>query len=172
MSRDLVRVGPTGSERHLSVVWSPVRSAGGQLIGASLVVRDVSDREREGRSLRDRIEKCERLDNLGRAVGGIATGFVEESVRGNRAAQTDLGHVRAAAEQAVALTRDLLDFAESGDPGPTGQAEPVDVDEVVTRLRPLLELTAGTLCDWWSNLPRCRLPSGSQGVDWSGSWST
>lgn len=157
VSRDLVRVGPTGSERYLSVVWSPVRSASGQLIGASLVVRDVSDREREGRSLRDRIEKFERLDSLGRAVGGIAhdfnnllsvvlgyTGFVEESIQGNRAAQTDLGHVRAAAERAVELTRELLDFAKSGDRGPTGETELVDVDEVVTRLRPLLELTAGT----------------------------
>ncbi len=152
-SRDVTRTAPDGSLRHLSVVWSPVREGSGRVVGASLVLRDVGDRDREQRSLRSRVAQFERLDVLGEAVGGIAhdfnnlmavvlsyTAFVEESIRGNPAAQADLLQVRGAAERAVTLTRQLLSFARGED---GVRLEVLDVDEVLRRIRQLLGQTCG-----------------------------
>jgi PAS domain S-box-containing protein len=129
-------------------------AAGSVLVLAA--IRDVTDRMevqagRQRQALAAQREQSHRLESLGQLAGGVAHDFnnllgvilnyntlVARRVT-DPVALADLEEIRAAAERAAALTRQLLTFARQGVASP----EPVDVNDVVRGGAPMLERTLG-----------------------------
>ncbi len=131
---------------------------GGVLVLAA--VRDVSDRlelaaVRQREALAEQREQSHRLESLGQLAGGIAHDFnnllgvilnytsllarhVDDPI-----GSADLDEIRAAAERAAGLTRQLLTFASRDVANP----EPLDVNEVVEALAGMLDRTLGEHID-------------------------
>jgi diguanylate cyclase (GGDEF)-like protein len=97
--------------------------------------------------LEARLRNAEKMEAVGTLAGGIAHDFnnllsailgYEEFVRAalppDSPARSDLIEIRRAAETASALTRQLMSFARKE----SSQHEPVDVNQVLVRLEPLL----------------------------------
>ena len=97
------------------------------------------EKAKERVALQMQREQSQRLESLGQLAGGVAHDFnnllgvilnyatlLERQVQTNQA-QADLGEIRAAAERAASLTRQLLDFAR---PVPLDLV-PVDVNDIV-----------------------------------------
>ena len=109
--------------------------------------------QRETQRLTTQLNRAERLDALGQLASGIAHDFNNllsvilhnlrfalDELPPDTTAARDLGHARAAAERAAALTRQLLIFARQDGGSPTD----VDVDAVVRDLAAMLEHTVGS----------------------------
>src|SRR6202034_971084 len=115
-----------GTVLDVSISISPIRDAEGRITGISAIGRNITHRlslERERRVLETRLNQSERLESLGRLAGGIAhdfnnllsvilnyAAFVSEELDDEVAARNDLDQIRAAAERANVLTRQLLAF--------------------------------------------------------------
>jgi PAS domain S-box-containing protein len=124
---DTQRLRKDGSVLDVSVTIAPILDINGVITGASVIGRDITHRlalERERRMLETRLNQSERLESMGRLAGGIAhdfnnllavilnyATFVSEELEDTIASQADLEQIRAAAERASALTRQLLAFA-------------------------------------------------------------
>jgi signal transduction histidine kinase len=112
----------------------------------SLADRGASARERDGQR-----EQSHRLESLGQLAAGVAHDFnnllgvilncttlLAPQVTGTMAA-ADVGEIRAAAERAARLTRQLLTFAR----GDVADPEPFDVNEIVRGVTSMLDRTLG-----------------------------
>ena len=120
----------------------------------ALADRGASAREREEQARLDvaaRGEQSRRLESLGELAVGVAHDFnnllgvilnyttlVAKRVTDTTAA-ADLGEIRAAAERAAGLTRQLLTFARRDVANP----EPLDVNEIVRAMASMLDRTLG-----------------------------
>jgi PAS domain S-box-containing protein len=150
---DTRRICKDGTVLDISVTISPIRDATGAATGASAIERNITHRlalERERRVLETRLNQSERLESLGRLAGGIAhdfnnllavilnyANFVSEELEGNSAARADLGQIRAAAERASELTRQLLAFARRE----VLQPQVVNLNNVIADVERLLRRT-------------------------------
>ncbi len=118
---------------------APVRDAGGRLIGAVLVIRDVTVRQR----FEEELQRGSRLEAIGILAGGIAHDFnnILTAIMGNITlalldAQTltktehYLHDAERAALRARDLTQQLLTFAKGGDPVRSAVLLPEIVTEV------------------------------------------
>jgi len=144
-----------GTTFPAEVSLSAVTDQPGSLIVLA-AVRDVTDRieleaERGRRLLAERQERTQRLESLGQLAGGVAHDFnnllgvilnyttlltrraTDEEVR------ADLDEIRAAAERAGGLTRQLLTFARRDHV----ELEPIDVSEIAASVVSMLERTFG-----------------------------
>jgi PAS domain S-box-containing protein len=119
-------------------------------------VRDVSDRieleaERQRQALDAQREQSHRLESLGQLAGGVAHDFnnllgvilnyntlLTRQVT-DPGVLADLGEIRAAAERAAGLTRQLLTFARRDIANP----EPLEVNEIVRGVATMLDRTLG-----------------------------
>jgi hypothetical protein len=119
-------------------------------------IRDASGRNRREaaqrrEALAEQRERTDRLASLGQLAGGIAhdfnnllgvilnyTSLVTRQVA-EPAARSDLAEIRAAAERAASLTRQLLTFARRD----VVDAEPLDVNDVVRGVAAMLARTLG-----------------------------
>jgi len=144
-----------GHTVEVSVTASPIRDSTGEIAGISVLVRDIGERNRaeaERRSLQDRLHQSQRMESLGQLAGGIAhdfnnllgvilnySQFVAEQAAGNEAVLADIQQIRAAAEQAVRLTSQLLTF---GRRDPTEPAN-LDINAVVADVQSLLTRSIG-----------------------------
>jgi PAS domain S-box-containing protein len=145
-----------GHNVEASVTASPIRDSTGEIAGISVLVRDISERNRveaERRSLQDRLHQSQRMESLGQLAGGIAhdfnnllgvilnyAQFVAEQADSNDAVLADVGQIRAAAEQAARLTSQLLTF---GRRDPTEPAN-LDLNAVVAEVHSLLARSIGS----------------------------
>ena len=112
---------------------------------AALVVsRDVTERRR----MEERLVESEKLEAIGRLAGGVAHDFnnlltvisgYAEVLRDDVGERDALAQIEHAAEQASALTRQLLAFSRRQVLNP----EPVDVNEIVLALQSMLERIIG-----------------------------
>ncbi len=119
------------------------------------VIRDVSEQRRTGealRSLEEQFRQAQRLEAVGRLAGGVAhdfnniltaiTGYSElllEDFRANDPRRADLEEIRAAAQRAAALTRQLLAFSRKQ----VLQPRVLDLNEVVQALEKMLRRLIG-----------------------------
>jgi len=139
--------------RDGSVVWialtvSLVRGAGGAPDYFIAVVADISDR----RSLEEQLRQSQKMEAIGQLAGGVAHDFnnilavmmiqteLAERVNGvPEEVQDALRELRAAAQRAAHLTRQLLLFGRRQ----VMQPRVLDVNEIVTSLAKMLQRVLG-----------------------------
>jgi PAS domain S-box-containing protein len=159
VQHDTQRVRKDGTVLDVSVTIAPILDINGVITGASVMARDISNRltlERERRTLEIRLNQSERLESLGQLAGGIAhdfnnllavilnyATFVSEELEDTTAAQADLEQIRAAAERASALTRQLLAFARRE----VMQPKILNLNDVVSDVEELLRRTISEQID-------------------------
>jgi two-component system cell cycle sensor histidine kinase/response regulator CckA len=140
---------------ELSYTISPIRDAGGVLVGGATVARDmtaVKRAEADQRVLERRLHQSERLESLGQLASGIAhdfnnllsaimsyAEFVADETADRPAVRADAEEIQAAAERGARLTRQLLLFSRSE----PAQLSPLDVNAVVADISSLLSRTIG-----------------------------
>jgi PAS domain S-box-containing protein len=120
---ETVRVRKDGKPIHVSLTISPIRDSSGQVIGASHVARDISERM----LLEAQMRQTQKLESLGILAGGVAHDFnnLLTGVLGNASLALEstspsspnramLEEVVKAAERAAELTRQLLAYAGKG----------------------------------------------------------
>ena len=149
------RLHKDGSIVELSSAISPIRDAAGAVVGLSTVGRDMTERNRaaaERRALEHQLHQAERLQSLGQLAGGIAhdfnnllaaimnyAGFVAEQTADRPAVRADVEQIRAAAERAARLTRQLLVFSRRQETKP----QALDLNAIVADVRNLLARSIG-----------------------------
>lgn len=118
-SHDLYLKAKDGTERPIDDSVSLIRDAHGQILGAVVVFRDVTER----RQLQEQLVQAQKLDAIGRLAGRIAHDFNNlltvislygELLLGPRRSEAQLqqyaGEIKKAVEQATTLTNQLLAF--------------------------------------------------------------
>jgi PAS domain S-box-containing protein len=144
-----------GSSIDVSVSASPILDASGTVVGVSALTRDMTELNRaeaERQALEGRLHQSERLESLGQLAGGIAhdfnnllavimnyAGFVIEETADRPAVLADAEEIKAAAQSAARLTRQLLIFSRRE----TVQTEPLDLNAIVADVRNLLSRSIG-----------------------------
>ena len=137
-----------GSVVEVDLAVAPLRDATDAVVGTVEVARDIS-RER---ALEAQLAQAQRMEAVGRLAGGIAhdfnniltaiSGFSElasAEVPLEGPVADDLGQILKASDRAAALTRALLAFSRQQ----VMQPRPVDLNEVLAGLTPMLELLTG-----------------------------
>jgi PAS domain S-box-containing protein len=162
-SFETVRVRKDGTPIDVYVSLSPVCDTSGRVRGASVIARDITDRKRAERQLRE----TQKLESLGLIAGGIAHDFnnLLVGILGNSSLVLDsldpadpnrgfLENVVAASEKAAHLTRQMLAYAGKG----RFLAEPVDLAVQVREIGNLLRTSIPKSVELQLNLED-RLPA-------------
>ncbi|MGZ4287311.1 MAG: PAS domain-containing hybrid sensor histidine kinase/response regulator [Solirubrobacteraceae bacterium] len=141
-SYDTQRVTKTGRRVDVSLTVSPITDDSRRVVGASAIVRDLTER----RQLEDQLRQAQKMEAVGQLAGGVAhdfnnlltviTGYVNLLL-----AQTDgdpqraqLVEVKNAAERASELTAQLLTFSRRS----PEKSERIDLNELVRGVEKLL----------------------------------
>ncbi len=136
-----------GTQLDISLTLSPIRGGGGQIIGASSIQRDISERRRAEEALR----QASKMEAIGVLAGGLAHDFNNQlyAVSGfahfigrdpglSPATRQDLIELQKVAERMASLTRQLLAFARQQVLSPEVLDLNVAVEETLPMLRRLL----------------------------------
>lgn len=128
---------PANAREGFDVTFSPVRDARGDIVGASQIMRNVTERRRRELAAAE----AHRLESLGRLAGGVAHDFnnlmtavigyssiISHSLSHDDPRQADLAEIEKAATRAGGLTQQLLSFARRRVVAPRD----LDVGELVT----------------------------------------
>ena len=143
-----------GTVLDVSISVSPIRDATGLVIGAATVARNVTERvrlEADRRALEQHVRQVERLESLGKLAGGVAHDFnnllaiimnyaafvAEEAAQ--PAVRADVEQIKAAAERAARITKQLLVAGRREMTRP----EALGLSAVVADTRDLLASAAG-----------------------------
>lgn len=144
---DSVRIAKDGRRVDVSVSISPIREAGGRVIGASAIARDITAQKHAEEHLR----QAQKMEAIGRLAGGMAHDFnnilgiitaCTELLRTRIDAKSDVGqyvtNMRKAVDRGASLTRQLLAFSRKN----VVQPQVLDLNErlkdVTKLLRPLM----------------------------------
>lgn len=114
-----------GSEYHIEDSAAPIRDAQGNIIGAVIVFRDVTEKLKNEQE----IQKVKKLESIGILAGGIAHDFnnlltgisgnlslMEIKLAPNDKLQKYIQSAKKAVERATNLTGQLLTFSKGGEP--------------------------------------------------------
>jgi PAS domain S-box-containing protein len=136
-----------GTQLDISLTLSPIRGGGGEIIGASSIQRDISERRRAEEALR----QASKMEAIGVLAGGLAHDFNNQlyAVSGfahfigrdpglSPATRQDLIELQRVAERMASLTRQLLAFARQQVLSPEVLDLNVAVEETLPMLRRLL----------------------------------
>ncbi len=137
-----------GRERIVSVAAAPVRDETGVVTGSLFMAADISEREQ----LQAQLREAQKMESIGFLAGGIAHDFnnimtavggyaamAMDAVGPDHPAQADLEEIARATVRATALTRQLLTFSRRQVVHPTVLDLGVEVDELQTMVRRLLD---------------------------------
>ena len=116
---ETVRMTKDGRRLNVSISVSPIRDAGGEIIGASAIARDVTGQRRAEELLR----QSQKMEAIGRLAGGVAHDFnnvlgivtaccelLRSRVEPNGLTQY-IENIRQAVKRGASLTRQLLAFS-------------------------------------------------------------
>jgi PAS domain S-box-containing protein len=108
---------------HVSLTISPVRDAGGRIVGASHIARDITERV----ELEEQLRQTQKLESLGVLAGGLAHDFnnLLTGVMGNASLMAEelgpessaaprLSEILIASERAAQMVRQMLAYAGKG----------------------------------------------------------
>jgi PAS domain S-box-containing protein len=138
-----------GSLVNISLTLSPMHDAAGNIIGASSIQRDITDRKRAEEALR----QAAKMEAIGMLAGGLAHDFNNQlyAVSGfahfigrdpglSPASRQDLLELQKVSERMASLTRQLLAFARQQVLSP----EVLDLNAAVEDTRPMLQRLIGS----------------------------
>ena len=125
---ETVRVHKDGSLIDISATISPIRNAGGQVVGASKIARDITEAKRaeaQRVSLEGQLRESQKMEAIGTLAGGVAHDFnniiatilgnaalAREDVPGtNHRALQSLDEIRKAGTRARDLVQQILSFS-------------------------------------------------------------
>lgn len=146
---ETMRRAKNGGLINISITVSPIRNRKGEIIGASKIARDISDRIRAERALAElALKKDEFLANISHelrtplnAVVGIANILsVTEPLTDKQ--KKYLNTLKLSADSLLALINDLLDFAKLEDGSVEFENIEFDFSEIVRNVLPLMEVRA------------------------------
>jgi PAS domain S-box-containing protein len=141
------RVTKDSRRLNVSISISPIRDAGGVIVGASAIARDVTEQKRAEEHLR----QAQKMEAVGRLAGGLAHDF--NNILGIIAACTDLlggrvetteesgpyiTNIRKAVERGSSLTRQLLAFTRKSAVNPQLIDLNTHLKDVAKLIRPLM----------------------------------
>jgi two-component system cell cycle sensor histidine kinase/response regulator CckA len=139
---------PDGQVRWIRDVAFPVRDESGQVVRLVGVARDITER----RELAEQLRQAQKMEAIGQLAGGVAHDFnnilavimmqagLTASVAGvSETVRDGLRQIRAAAERAANLTRQLLLFSRRQ----VMQPRNLDLNEAVTSLAKMLQRIIG-----------------------------
>ncbi|GAB2578616.1 hybrid sensor histidine kinase/response regulator [Paractinoplanes abujensis] len=148
------RVHRNGSPLELSINMAPIRDTVGVVTGVSVTAREISALKAaadERRADEDRAHQVQRMESLGKLAGGLAhdfnnilgiivnyTEFAIDETADKPAVREDLEHVRAAADRAQDLTRQLQTFTRGAGGRPVDVDLTVALEDARARLEPLV----------------------------------
>jgi PAS domain S-box-containing protein len=148
-------VRPDGSLAWAETIGRPERDAGGEIIGLSGVVQDITARkqaEEDKATLEAQLQQSQKMESVGLLAGGVAhdfnnmlgviLGYSEMAIAQVDAAQPlheDLLEIRGAAIRSADLTRQLLAFARQQTITPTV----LDLNETVPDMLAMLQRLIG-----------------------------
>lgn len=125
---------------HASLTISPIRNTSGEIVGASKIARDITDRKQMERQMR----QSQKMEAIGQLTGGIAHDFnnllgiivgnldlLERSLRDNDVAQRRVQTAQKAAARGADLTRRLLSFSSREELNPTSIALDESVQNMI-----------------------------------------
>jgi two-component system, cell cycle sensor histidine kinase and response regulator CckA len=117
---ETVRVRKDGTRVNVSVTVSPIRDAGGRVVGISSITRDITERTR----LESQVRQSQKMEAIGRLAGGVAHDFnnllsvilghcrlVSAGLGPSEPSSKHLSEIEKAGERAASLTRQLLAFS-------------------------------------------------------------
>ncbi|MCM4078750.1 ATP-binding protein [Paractinoplanes hotanensis] len=149
------RVHRNGSPLELSINVTPIKDAAGAVTGASITAREISalkEAADQRRVADEQAHQAQRMQSLGNLAGGMAhdfnnilaiivnyTEFAIEDTADKPGVQQDLQHVRAAADRAMGLTRQLLTFTR----GDRAQPQDLDLNAALTEAREAFAAVVG-----------------------------
>ena len=135
-------------DRVFDASVTPIESRDGRLTGHVVLLRDVTER----RSLEDQLRQAQKMEAVGKLAGGVAhdfnnlltaiIGFAElagDDLPKESRVRESLTQIRRSAEQAAALTRQLLAFGRRQ----ILQLETIDLGEIVRSMEPMLRRLIG-----------------------------
>lgn len=142
-----VRLTKDGRHLNVSISVSPLRDASGEIIGASVIARDITQQKRAENQLR----QAQKMEAIGRLAGGVAhdfnnilgiinacTEFLRDRIDPVSEPSVYVHNIKKATERGTALTRQLLAFSRAS----TIQPRILDLNErlrdISKLLRPLL----------------------------------
>jgi PAS domain S-box-containing protein len=141
--------------RQVIAHYVPDIGPSGEIVGYYALIEDVTASRQAEQALRqreDELRQLQKMEALGRLAGGMAHEFnnllqvviascsavlplLQESP-----AAAQIARIRRSAERGASLTRQLLSFSRSADPGP---ATTLDVDELICDIEVLFERLLG-----------------------------
>ncbi|MEO8201512.1 MAG: PAS domain S-box protein [Gemmatimonadota bacterium] len=143
------RVRKDGQEIIISLTISPMRDAGGLVVGASSIKRDITAQKRTEETLR----QTAKMEAIGRLAGGLAhdynnqlhalqglTSFIASDPGLTPSSRGDLAEIKKTHERMASLTTQLLAFARQQVLNP----ETLDVNATVEDTKPLLQRLIGS----------------------------
>lgn len=146
---ETVRLRAGGGRFDISLTLSPVRDAGGKIIGAASIQRDITASKRSEEALR----QSSKMEAIGALAGGLAhdfnnqlyavSGFAHFIARDaglTPASRADLLEIQKTTERMASLTRQLLAFARQQVLSP----ETLDLNAAVQDTRAMLQRLIGS----------------------------
>ena len=146
---ETVRVRQDGSRIDVALTLSPIRDAGGKIIGASSIQRDITVAKRSEEALR----QASKMQAIGALAGGLAhdfnnqlyavSGFAHFIARDSGlspSSRADLLEIQKTTDRLASLTRQLLAFARQQVLSP----ETLDLNAAVHDTRPMLQRLVGS----------------------------
>ncbi len=120
LKKGTLLVSGTGEERLISDSAAPIRNGEGDIVGAVIVFRDITEQNR----VEEQLRQSQKMDSLGQLAGGIAhdfnnmlsgtLGYAELIARrhpGDEKTQAYIDTIMKTSMQAADLTRKLLSFS-------------------------------------------------------------
>ena len=142
-----VRLAKDGRRLDIAISVSPMRNAAGDIVGASVIARDITAQKRAESQLR----QAQKMEAIGRLAGGVAhdfnnilgiinacTEFLRDRIDPAAEPSVYVENIRKATERGTALTRQMLAFSRTS----VIQPRVLDLNErlrdISKLLRPLL----------------------------------
>jgi PAS domain S-box-containing protein len=142
-----VRLAKDGRRLDVSLSVSPLRNAAGDIVGASVIARDITDQKRAESHLR----QAQKMEAIGRLAGGVAhdfnnilgiinacTEFLRDRIDPKAEPFVYVENIKKATERGTALTRQMLSFSRTSVIQPRILDLNEKLREISKLLRPLL----------------------------------